>query len=294
MHSGRIEGVLFLSTKKQERGLKANLHLLVIVFINNMQNIKKQIKQTPYLEEDNGLIYNADCLDIMKQMPDKCIDLVLTDPPYGTTHCDWDKMIDFELYWKEIKRISKNNAPIIMTAREPFTSLLVNSNINNYRHKWVWNKKLSGNFLLAKYMPLQIDEDVIVFSFNTPLNYYPIMRKGKLRLKKMSVDAEQFDSIKNKKNRKDYFYDEYYPINILDIPNTNRKEIYHPTGKPVLLFEYLVKTYSKDNNVILEPFLGSGTTAVACQNLNRKYIGIELEEKYCEIAKQRLKQKTLF
>jgi site-specific DNA-methyltransferase (adenine-specific) len=237
----------------------------------------------------------GDCLELMKDIPDKSIDMILCDLPYGTTSCKWDIPIPFDLLWKEYKRIINNNGAIVLTAREPFTSLLITSNINQYKHKWIWNKKQSGSYQNAKYMPLQVDEDIIVFC-DGKVKYYPIMRKGKLRTKGGKPN-ECMNELKViiKKN------DDYFPINILDIPNcVNKKNNLHPTQKPVTLFEYLIKTYTNKEDLVLDNCAGSGTTAIACLKTKRNYIVMEKEKKYYDIILNRVKEfneksdKTLF
>ena len=223
----------------------------------------------------------GDCLEKMKDIPDKSIDLVLTDPPYGTTTCEWDIVATGKEYWKEALRVAKDNSAIIKTAREPFTSKLVYENIKLYRHKWIWNKGQTGNFALAKICPLQIEEDVLVFGKNK-VNYYPIMRKGIFRKKGGGEGIETCGGMKNNGR----FNDDYYPVNILNIINKRIGE--HPTQKPVELMAYLIKTYSKEGDTILDPFMGSGTTGVACVKLDRNFIGIEIDPKYFEIAKRRI------
>lgn len=229
----------------------------------------------------------GDCLELMKEMPDKSVDMILCDLPYGTTACKWDNVIPFEPLWEQYNRIIKDNGAIVLFGREPFTSKLVCSNIKDYKHKWVWNKKQSGSFQNAKYMPLQIDEDIIVFcKENKKVNYYPIMRKGKMRKrggakqKSRVVGSGLQDGFCN-------YSDLYYPTNILEFASI-RKGRLHETEKSINLLEYLIKTYTNENEVVLDNCMGSGSTGVACVNTNRNFIGIELDEKYFEIAKERI------
>ena len=230
----------------------------------------------------------GDCLELMKEIPDKSVDMILCDLPYGTTACKWDNIIPFEPLWEQYKRIIKDNGAIVLFGREPFTSKLVCSNIKDYKHKWVWNKKQSGSPFNAKYMPLQIEEDVMVFcSKNKKVNYYPIMRKGKLRTKGGS--KKQIQTMNGIRSGYKYINDLYYPINILEVANCkNKKENLHPTQKPVELLEYLIKTYTNENEIVLDNCMGSGSTGVACVNINRNFIGIELDKNYFEIAKERI------
>lgn len=229
----------------------------------------------------NTLI-NADCLEAMKYIPDKSIDLILCDLPYGTTACKWDIIIPFDKLWEQYHRIIKVGGGIVLFGREPFTSKLINSNIKNYRHKWVWNKKQTGSFANAKYMPLQIDEDIIVFS-NEKVNYYPIMRKGVFR--KKGGGNNRPETMSGIKQNYFSYNDDYYPVNILEF---NKERGLHPTQKPVELLEYLIKTYTNENELVLDNCMGSGSTGVACINTNRDFIGIELDEKYFNIAKERI------
>jgi site-specific DNA-methyltransferase (adenine-specific) len=228
----------------------------------------------------------GDCLEVMRDIPDKSVDMILCDLPYGTTDCKWDTIIPFEPLWEQYNRIIKDNGAMVFTAREPFTSVLVSSNIKAYKHKWVWNKKQSGSFQNAKYMPLQVEEDVIVFGYGR-VNYYPQMRKGKLRKKGGNKNKNEVAS--GLKPNHETYNDTYYPVNIIEIANPRLGKI-HPTQKPVELFEYLIKTYSKEGDLVLDNCIGSGTTAVAALNTGRFFIGIEKEPKYVEIARKRLEQ----
>lgn len=226
---------------------------------------------------------------LMKEINDNSVDMILCDLPYGTTDAKWDTIIPLDKLWKEYLRIIKDKGAIVLTCREPFTSKLVMSNLKMYKHKWVWNKKLTGNFALAKFMPLQIDEDILVFCKNT-VNYYPIMRKGKKRSKgnKFMNNDKKSEIISGLRNNNHYeVYEDYYPSNILEIGNADRKKIKHPTEKPIKLFRYLIKTYTQEGELVLDNCIGSGTTAVACKQSNRNFIGIELNHKYVDICNKR-------
>lgn len=235
--------------------------------------------------EVRGKLVQGDCLKIMPHIPNKSIDMILCDLPYGTTACKWDTVISFELLWEQYKRIIKDHSAIVLTAREPFTSLLVASNIKNYKHKWVWNKKQSGSFQNAKFMPLQIDEDIIVFAEGR-VNYYPQMRQGKMRKR---GGAKKKSGVVGNGLRDGYenYSDMYYPVNIIEMANPRRDRL-HPTQKPLALFEYLIKTYTNENDLILDNCIGSGTTAVAAENLDRRWIGIELDSEYVKLANERI------
>ena len=226
-------------------------------------------------------IYNEECLEGMKKIPDKSIDMILCDLPYGTTACKWDAIIPFEPLWEQYERVIKDNGAIVLTASQPFTTKLIDSNIDLFRNCWVWNKKISGNPLLAKHQPLKVHEDICVFSKKRH-NYYPQMRKGKMR-KKGGGRSKLFDMEMSAK-----YSDEYYPISIIEFSNAKRGV--HPTQKPVALFEYLIKTYTKEGETVLDNCMGSGTTAIACINTNRNYIGFELDEGYYKVSLDRIEE----
>ena len=235
-------------------------------------------------------LINADCIEAMKDLPDGSVDMVLADPPYGTTACKWDSVIPFAPMWEQLKRIIKPNGAIVLFGSQPFTSALIMSNPKMFKHEWVWNKKQMGNFANAKYMPLRIKEDIIVFS-NGKVNYYPQMRKGKMR--KKGGGTKQTETM-SKFIKPEHFTinDDYYPVNILDLfPNcSNKKGRLHPTQKPVALMEYLIKTYTNEGETVLDFTMGSGSTGVAAINTGRDFIGIERDANYFEIAKQRIEQ----
>jgi site-specific DNA-methyltransferase (adenine-specific) len=228
-------------------------------------------------------LHHGDCLEVMKSIPDNSIDAIITDPPYGTTACKWDSVIPFEPMWEQLKRIIKPNGAIVLFGSEPFSSALRMSNIKQYKYDWVWNKKLAGNGMLAKKQPLKIHE--IISIFNSKI-YLPQKTKGKLR-KKMGLKESEITGGNAFAN--ETFNDDYYPISIQEFSLAGlRTGRIHPTQKPVALIEYLIKTYTQENETVLDFTMGSGTTGVACKNLNRNFIGIELDDKYFEIAKQRI------
>ncbi len=234
-----------------------------------------------FLKNLKNIVLRGDCLQVMNYIPDKSVDMVLCDLPYGTTDCKWDSIIPFEPLWEAWKRICKPKAAIVLTAREPFTSVAVMSNIKCYRHKWVWNKKQAGAYHLAKYMPLQIEEDILVFGLNSP-NYYPQMREGVYRKR---GNAKKILGIKTGNGFHPGFTNYsnlYFPVNIIEMANPRLNKL-HPTQKPVALFEYLIRTYSKEGELILDNCAGSGTTAIACLNSKRNYIIIEKEPENIEI-----------
>jgi len=232
----------------------------------------------------SNTIYHGDCLDWMKKIDDESIDMILTDLPYQVTNCKWDIQIPLDLLWKEYKRIIKEKAAIVLTSTQPFTTILISSNMKMFKYCWVWNKKLAGNPLIAKYQPLKIHEDICVFSKKSH-KYFPQMISGKFR-KKGGGKSKLFDM-----NMTVKFDNEYYPISIIEFSNAKRG--IHPTQKPVALFEYLIKTYTNENDLVLDSCAGSFTTAVACDNLKRKWICIEKEKEFCEIGLKRIKDNRI-
>ena len=227
----------------------------------------------------------GDCLEIMKDIPDKSIDMILCDLPYGTTACKWDIVIPFDKLWEQYNRIIKDNGAIVLFGSEPFSSQLRLSNIKNYKYDWVWNKKQAGNPFLCKKQTLKIHENIIIFNSKI---YIPIMRKGKLRTKGGKGNNKIFSSTDKKVN------DLYYPTSIIEFNNcANKRNKLHPTQKPVELLEYLIKTYTNENETVLDNCMGSGSCGVAAINTNRNFIGIELDEKYFNIAKERIEKISL-
>ena len=239
---------------------------------------------------------HGDCLEEMPKLADKSIDMILCDLPYGTTACKWDTIIPFEPLWKQYKRIIKDNGAIVLTASQPFTSALVMSNPKMFKVAIVWNKKKAGNFVQGNIQPLKIHEDVLIFYSKQP-TYNP---------QKTLLDKPQKvrNGAKNRQDRKEaggfggtviysdkFEADKKLPTTIVEISKDNYgKNVFHPTQKPVALFEYLIKTYTNEGDLVLDNVAGSGTTGVACQNLNRDFILIEKEPEYVEIIKQRLRQ----
>lgn len=225
----------------------------------------------------------GDCLERMKEIPDKSVDMVLTDPPYGTTACKWDSVIDFKLMWAELKRITRDKGAVVLFGSEPFSSALRMSNIREFKYDWIWDKKKMGNPLNAKRMPLKVFENISVFNKH---NYFPVMTEGKERLKGYKDSSIAHTG----KVRPTYLVrnSTYYPKAILEFSNANQIGKVHPTQKPVALLEYLIKTYTLENETVLDFTMGSGSTGVACKNLNRNFIGIERDDKYFEIAQKRI------
>ena len=230
-------------------------------------------------------LIHGDCLKEMFDIPDNSVDMVCCDMPYGTTACSWDTVIPFEPLWKQYKRIIKSNGAIVMTASQPFTTTLIASNMNDFRYCLVWDKKGTTGFQTAKIMPLRRHEDIVVFYSKKP-TYNPEMEvRGKQRKKGGSkVDNGCYGELRSTES----YNNEYYPTSIVEISNAAKIGKVHPTQKPVALMEYLIKTYTNEGETVLDNCMGSGTTGVACKNLNRDFIGIELDKEYFEIAKQRI------
>lgn len=240
----------------------------------------------PYYKNDYVTLYCGDCLEIMPKL-DITFDCCITDVPYGTTACKWDNVIPFEPMWKELNRLVKPNGAICLFGSEPFSSYLRMSNIKNFKYDWIWDKALSGSFFNAKIAPLKTWEVISVFS-GQKANYFPQMTKGKLR-KKGGSDKPPETS--NLKKCVEHYSDEYYPISILRYPNcANKQKNIHPTQKPVNLIEYLVKTYSLEQETVLDFTAGSCTTGVACMNLKRKCVLIEKNLEYCKKAVERMER----
>lgn len=266
---------------------------------------------------NNIELYNGDCLEVMDELIDKGVkvDAIITDPPYGTTACSWDSIIPFDKMWDRLNKLIKDNGVIVLFGSEPFSSKLRCSNIENFKYDWIWEKQKASNFMSAKYQPLKYHEIISVF-LNGTLKYNPQCYKvlefcdiEKMNLKELKEvfetrDYDRFGKVDRRKtvndpttnkelvgiklNRIRNADDGYrYPKSVLKINKSINGNL-HPTQKPVSLMEYLVKTYTNEGDTVLDFTMGSGTTGVACQNLNRNFIGIELDEKYFKIAKERI------
>jgi len=241
-------------------------------------------------------VIQGDCLELMKNIPNKSIDMILCDLPYGTTACKWDIIIPFDKLWKQYKRIIKDNGIIVLTASQPFTSFLIMSNLSMFKYEWILNKVSGSNFMQLKKMPLKIHENILIFYKKSP-TYNPQMQKGiqwerggkKKEYTNNIINSKLKSIVKNDKNNLKY------PKSIQEFSYqqtecSNSKRL-HPTQKPIALFEYLIKTYTNEGDLVLDNCAGSGTTGMACKNLNRNFILIEKEEKYIKIIKNRLKNK---
>mgnify|MGYP003423568914 FL=1 len=246
-------------------------------------------------------LYHGDCLEVMDLMiEDKTkVDMILCDLPYGTTACKWDTIIPFEDLWERYEKLIKPNGAIVLTASQPFTSALIASNFNMFKYCWVWKKSKSSNFLQSNYQPRKIHEDICVFSKGKAsytknggkMAYYPIMW-GESKATNKGQNADTALNSWNGRQRDDYRIKstnktgQRYPESILEFKNDNDK--LHPTMKPLLLIEYLIKTYTNEGETVLDNCIGSGTTAVACQNTGRECIGIEKDKTYFDLATKRL------
>lgn len=240
-------------------------------------------------------LYQGDCLEVMKNIPDKSVDMILCDLPYGTTACKWDTIIPFDKLWAQYNRIIKDNGAIVLFGSEPFASQLRVSNLKMYKYDWYWVKDKGTNIFMAKKMPMKNIETVSVF-YKTLPTYCPQMRNGEPYIKKQknSKLGEHLGIGNKHATDKINQTGERYPLqNIYFARDTCKGISYHPTQKPVALCEYLIKTYTQENDTVLDNCMGSGTTGVACKHLNRNFIGIELDEKYFRIAENRIKGELL-
>lgn len=238
-------------------------------------------------------LMQGDCLERMKEIPSGSVDMILTDPPYGTTVCKWDSIIPLEPMWQQLKRIIKPNGAIVMTASQPFTSVLIGSNLNMFKYSLVWQKSKISHFAQAPYRFLTEHEDIVVFSdggtsknAKIRMTYNP---QGLIDCNKVCKGKSHSDHRPSRSTQADYLQTKTgYPKSILKFKSDSAKD--HPTQKPVALMEYLIKTYTNENETVLDFTMGSGSTGVAAKNLNRNFIGIELDEGYFKIAKERIEK----
>lgn len=239
-----------------------------------------------------GAAYHADCFDVFETIPDGSIDMILCDLPYGTTQCKWDSIIPFELLWKQYNRIIKDNGAIVLFGSEPFTSKLICSNIKNFKYNWIWQKSKSTDFLNAKKRPLNDNETISVF-YKTQCVYNPQMTKAERIHKRRLVirDAGKQSDCYGK--QRSYIYEDNglrYPKRIQYFNNIFTLKQLHPTQKPVELLEYMIRTYSNEGDLVLDNCAGSFSTAIACMNENRLFIGIEKEKQYFDIGIDRIRK----
>ena len=239
-------------------------------------------------------ILQGDCLELMMDIKEKSIDMILADLPYGTTACKWDTIIPFDKLWEQYERIIKPNGAIVLTASQPFTSALVMSNPKLFKYEWIWEKSKASNFLLAKKQPLKAHENILVFANGTP-KYYPQKTQGKPYYR--GGVKEKHDNPEVSNNIPNYHSHIRKSEDGMRLPRTvqyfTTAEFdgkFHPTQKPIALFEYLIKTYTNENDLVLDNTAGSGTTAIACLNTNRHFIVMEQDQKYYEIMCNRIEK----
>lgn len=237
----------------------------------------------------NLLTMKGDCLELMQQLPDKSIDMILCDLPYGTTRCKWDIVIPFEPLWEQYNRIIKDNGAIVLFGTEPFSSRLRLSNLKMYKYDWIWDKVKGTGFLNAKKQPMRNHELISVF-YKKQCIYNPQKTTGhvkKTSFRKKELQTDVYGEIK-----KDSYYSstERYPRSIQVFSTDTQKSALHPTQKPVALLEYFIKTYTNEGEIVLDNCMGSGSTGVACLNTKRAFIGMEFDENYYKIAEKRIEK----
>ena len=233
-------------------------------------------------------LLHGDCLELMKDIPDESVDMILADLPYGTTACKWDEVIPFDLLWEQYERVIGKSGAIVLTASQPFTSALVMSNPKWFKYAWVWQKSRAANGMIARHQPLKYHEEVLIFGKGR-VTYNP---QGIVHVNEEASQGGVSSDIKGNQKRDRKYIKKYtnYPSTIQRFKSEGKTV--HPTQKPVPLMEYLIKTYTNEGNTVLDNVMGSGTTGVACKNLNRNFIGMELDEDYFNIAKERIENHT--
>jgi site-specific DNA-methyltransferase (adenine-specific) len=232
---------------------------------------------------DNSTLYLGDCLEVMKIIPDKSINMILCDLPYGTTNNSWDSVIDLSLLWKQYNRVCKDNSAIVLFSQTPFDKVLSYSNLKMLKYEWIWNKEIGSGHLNSKIMPLKNHENILVF-YKKQSIYNPQMRKGIPYTCKSGNGSKNYGDQTNiiTKNNGDRF-----PVSIIKFKRDKNR--LHPTQKPVLLLQYLIKTYTLENETVLDNCMGSGSTGIACKYINRNFIGIEKDEKYFNLSVDRIR-----
>lgn len=237
-------------------------------------------------KDDSIWLMKGDCLERMKEIESGSVDMILADPPYGTTQCKWDSVIPLEPMWEQLKRIIKPNGAIVMTAAQPFTSVLVCSNMKMFKYCWIWDKSIGTGFLNANKQPMRSHEDVVVF-YSRQCAYNKQMRDGASYSSTFSdknLSSNLYGGAKRRQETRTYIGRN--PVSIVSFMRDKGR--IHPTQKPVALMEYLIKTYTNEGETVLDFTIGSGTTGVAAVNLGRKFIGIEMDDHYFEVAKGRI------
>jgi len=230
-------------------------------------------------------LYHGDCLELLHNVTDDSVDMLLVDLPYGTTACKWDSIIPLDQLWEHYNRVCKKNAAMVFTAAQPFTTVLIQSNIKNFKYEWIWEKPQGTNPMHAKIMPLKSHENILLFCRGKP-KYYPQMEQG-TPYKAFSSNSAKIGEVYGgaKSKHRDNPEGTRYPKTV---QRFKQDRGFHPTQKPVSMMEYLIKTYSDEGDTVLDNTMGSGTTGVACKNLNRNFIGMEQDETYFKIAKDRI------
>jgi DNA modification methylase len=243
---------------------------------------------------DKIQLWKGDCLELMKNIPDKSIDAIICDLPYGTTKCKWDSVIDLDLLWKQYCRIIKDNGAILLFAQTPFDKILGASNLPMLKYEWIWEKTTATGHLNAKKMPMKAHENVLVFYKKPPLYNAQKTDGHERKVSKAEHKVNCIESDVYNKGQKLTTYDstERYPRSVLKFKTDKQKEALHSTQKPVSLIEYLIKTYTNEGETVLDNTMGSGTTGIACINTNRKFIGIEKDENYFNISSERINNHT--
>lgn len=240
-----------------------------------------------FMDNQTIKLLQGDCLELMKTIPDGSVDAIITDMPYGTTQCKWDSVVDLGLLWEEINRIRKPNTAIVMSSQTPFDKVLGCSNIPMLKYEWIWEKTTATGHLNAKKMPMKAHENILVFYEKLP-TYNPqktVGHKPTNSFTKRNGDGECYGETSVISGGGST---ERYPRSVQVFKSDKQKVSLHPTQKPVALMEYLIKTYTNEEDTVLDMFMGSGTTGVACINTDRKFIGIELDETYFKMAKERI------
>ena len=233
-------------------------------------------------------LHLGDCLEKMRDIPDGSVDMVLADPPYGTTACKWDSIIPLAPMWEQLKRVIKYNGAIVLMSAEPFTSMVITSNIKYFKYRMDWNKKIPSGMSYARWRPMQQTEDICVFTKDgSKTAYYPQMTLRDKPIKSGGTMKSESAPIANKDPNFKKTYEYKNPTTLIEFSKI-RKGSVHPTQKPVALMEYLIKTYTNEGETVLDFCFGSGTTGVACRNTNRSFIGIEKDEAYFKIAEKRI------
>lgn len=244
-------------------------------------------------KDDSIWLMLGDCLERMKEIPDGSVDIILCDPPYATTQNKWDSLVGLPLMWEQLKRVTKPNCAIVITSQTPFDKVLACSNLEMLRYEWIWEKTTATGHLNAKRMPMKAHENILVFYTRLP-TYNPQKTFGHER--KVSSAEHKVSCVETSNygshGLTSYDSTERYPRSVQVFPTDKQKSTLHPTQKPVALMEYLIKTYTNEGETVLDFTFGSNTTGVACKNLSRKYIGIEMDEAYFNIGKERILGET--